>query len=218
MSQEPLSQAANMVARSELILLVASEIKERGWTQKQAATFFGVNQPRISDLVNGRVEKFTVDMLMNWLEKLGKDVSISVRPNVFASDEKIQLTLFVVGADNDRAVGEIGRIFGNDQNEYELSIVNVLEQPELARDERISATPCLVKSYPPPRVVLVGDFSATSIRWQLANAELAAVQNREFAADLRQASLDQREKSVSDREDRMEKAQDRMHKSEKPKL
>jgi predicted XRE-type DNA-binding protein len=52
------------------------EIQRRGWTQQQAATFFGVNQPRISDLVKGRIERFTVDMLVNWLEKLGKDVAL----------------------------------------------------------------------------------------------------------------------------------------------
>jgi predicted XRE-type DNA-binding protein len=198
-SNEPL-QAANMVARSELVLLVAHEIKQRGWTQQQAASFFGVSQPRISDLVNGRIEKFTVDMLMNWLEQLGKDVSVAVRPNIFQSNAAIQLTLYVVGNDNERILKEIARLFGNDSSKYEVEVVNVLEQPERARDERISATPCLVKNSPPPRVVLVGDFSPASVRWQLANNELTALQNRESAADLREAKLDQEEQRIAKRD------------------
>jgi predicted XRE-type DNA-binding protein len=190
------SNAANMVARSELVLLVAQEIKQRGWTQQQAASFFGVTQPRISDLVNGRIEKFTVDTLMNWLEMLGKDVSVAVRPNIFSSTQKMQLTLFVVGTDNERTVAEIGKLFGGDSSKYDLEVVNVLEEPERARDQRISATPCLVKEFPLPKVVLVGDFSATSVRWQLANAELSAIENRQVAADLREAKLDERERKL----------------------
>lgn len=196
-----------MVARSELVLLVAQEIKERGWTQQQAASFFGVTQPRISDLVNGRIEKFTVDTLMNWLEMLGKDVSVAVRPNIFASKHQMKLTLYVVGTDNHRTVAEIDKLFGGDSTKYELEVVNVLEEPERAREQRISATPCLVKEFPPPQVVLVGDFSATSVRWQLANAELAGLENRQIAADLREANLDDRERTAQEQEIRTRRDQ-----------
>jgi predicted XRE-type DNA-binding protein len=205
MSPDPY-QAANMVARSELMLLIAQEIKDRSWTQQQAASFFGVNQPRISDLVNGRLDKFTVDMLMNWLEKLGKDVSVAVRPNIFSASEKMSLTLFAVGVDNERTFAEINRLFGGDESRYELTVVNVLENPQLAREERISATPCLVKTFPPPRVVLIGDFSPTSVRWQLANAELVDAENRETAAVLREAKLDERERTSDERERRDERS------------
>jgi predicted XRE-type DNA-binding protein len=194
--EAPRTQAANMVARSELMLLLSQEIEKRDWTQQQAATHFGVTQPRISDLVNGRLEKFTVDMLMNWLEMLGKDVSVAVRPNIFSSPEKIKLTLFVVGTENDKVLAEVRRLFGEDESKYELAVVNVLESPEVARSERISATPCLVKTFPLPKVVLVGDLTPTSVRWQLANAESIEAQNRRDAADLREAKLDERERQA----------------------
>ena len=47
-------------------------------TQVEAATLFGVSQPRVSDLLCGRLDKFTVDTLVNWLSKLGKRVELVV--------------------------------------------------------------------------------------------------------------------------------------------
>ena len=204
MVDEKSPPAANMVARGELVLLVTAEIKERAWTQQQAAEFFGVTQPRISDLMTGRIEKFTVDTLMNWVELLGKDVSISVRPNVFNISEAMKFTLFVVGDDNIRVLTEINGLIGGDSRKHEIEVVNVLNDPERARAERISATPCLVREFPLPKLMLVGDFTRPSVRWQLSNAERSARDNRENAADLRQANLDQREKTIQKREDNHE--------------
>lgn len=69
------SFTANFLARAELIQAIQENIRQREWTQTEAAEFFGVTQPRISHLMQGRVEQFTVDMLMLWLEKSGKDMS-----------------------------------------------------------------------------------------------------------------------------------------------
>jgi len=73
------AEAVNLLARSELTYQLQQIIKARGWTQEEAAKFLGVKQPRISDLINRRIEKFTIDMLMTWLCKLGKDVSVLVK-------------------------------------------------------------------------------------------------------------------------------------------
>jgi predicted XRE-type DNA-binding protein len=44
----------------------------------EAAKLLGVSQPRLSDLYKGELEKFTIDILVKWLAKLGKQVTISV--------------------------------------------------------------------------------------------------------------------------------------------
>ena len=54
-------------------------IKERGWTQRLAAKEIGVQQPRVSDLLQGHIGEFSVDMLMSWLSKLGYDVHVTLK-------------------------------------------------------------------------------------------------------------------------------------------
>jgi len=60
------------------MLEIKSELNTRKMTQVEAATLFGVSQPRVSDLLCGRLEKFTLDTLINWLRKLGKRVDVAV--------------------------------------------------------------------------------------------------------------------------------------------
>lgn len=57
--------AASMRARSELIIELSELIKRRGMTQADAAKMFGVTQPRISDLMRGKVELFSLDALVD---------------------------------------------------------------------------------------------------------------------------------------------------------
>ena len=188
------------VIRSELMLALAEAIKQKGWTQTQAAEFLGAAQPRISDVVQGRVERFTADTLMGWLQKLGKDVSVLVRDNIFASAQVVRLTLYVCGSPNAAVLENIARMFGGIEERYELEIVDVLQNAERASKERISSTPCLIKEHPLPRVVLTGDLSAASVRWQLSVADRLAMDNRQAAQDLREAVLDQRERKQDVRE------------------
>jgi len=69
--------AQNLKIRSELMIQLEREILDRGLTQQQAAELLEVSQPRISDLVKGKIEKFSIDMLVNMLAAFGKDVSIN---------------------------------------------------------------------------------------------------------------------------------------------
>lgn len=71
-------EAANMLMRADLMLELDRYIREEGLSQRQAADFFGVHQPRINDLMNGRIEKFSVDVLLNMLQATGKRVRIAV--------------------------------------------------------------------------------------------------------------------------------------------
>jgi predicted XRE-type DNA-binding protein len=51
--------------------MIRDIIESRGWTQKEAAEKLTVTQPRVSDIVNGKIDKFTLDMLFSMLDKLG---------------------------------------------------------------------------------------------------------------------------------------------------
>ncbi len=72
-------EAANLVLRCELMDAVEKIIKENGWTQREAARTLGVHQPRISDLFQGHIDLFSVDTLVEWLDKLGKEVHLTVK-------------------------------------------------------------------------------------------------------------------------------------------
>jgi len=71
-------EAANLTARGVLMIAIEQRIKEEGWTQTDAAAHLHVTQPRISDLLNGKITKFSLDALVNMLPSVG--LTIQVRP------------------------------------------------------------------------------------------------------------------------------------------
>ncbi|NEP47910.1 MAG: XRE family transcriptional regulator [Moorea sp. SIO3C2] len=75
-------EAANLKIRADLMLDLCQYIRERGWTQEQAAEFWGETQPRISNLMNGEISRFSVDKLINMLAKAGRQVKVEVIPQV----------------------------------------------------------------------------------------------------------------------------------------
>ena len=60
-----------MAIKSKLAIILALHIQDQQWTQSEAAEVLGVTQPRISNLVNARIDKFSIDMLMDMLIKIG---------------------------------------------------------------------------------------------------------------------------------------------------
>lgn len=68
------------LAKSILIAKISRIIRYKKLTQTQVATILGVNQPRISSLLSGNLDLFSIDMLMNFLKSLGQDVEIMVKP------------------------------------------------------------------------------------------------------------------------------------------
>ena len=67
--------------RSDMMDAIIELIKHNRLTQKQAAELMGVAQPRISDLKRGKITKFSVDMLMGMLFKLGYKFKFSHTTN-----------------------------------------------------------------------------------------------------------------------------------------
>ncbi|MDT8377229.1 MAG: XRE family transcriptional regulator [Mariprofundaceae bacterium] len=64
-------QAANLRVRAELMQKISMIIKQSGWTQTEAATHCGITQPRMSDLLRGRVSRFSLDALVNIATAIG---------------------------------------------------------------------------------------------------------------------------------------------------
>lgn len=71
-------QAANLQVRSQLMQQIAAIVNTNDWTQAEAATRCGVTQPRINDLLRGRISRFSLDALVNIAAALGKRVNIEI--------------------------------------------------------------------------------------------------------------------------------------------
>jgi predicted XRE-type DNA-binding protein len=71
--------ADNLRVRSELMMSLTKLIESRGLTQTQAAKLLGVSQARISDLMRGKKQLFSVDGLIEMLGHAGAKVSIVVK-------------------------------------------------------------------------------------------------------------------------------------------
>ncbi len=72
-------QAANLRARSELMRQISAIVKESNWTQTEAAQRCGVTQPRMNDLLRGRVSRFSLDALVNIATAMGREVRFELQ-------------------------------------------------------------------------------------------------------------------------------------------
>ena len=75
----PPAEAENLKVRSDLMSALQNLMAERGLTQVQAAKLFGVAQPRVSDLCRDKIDRFTVDTLINMLARAGMRVRLQIR-------------------------------------------------------------------------------------------------------------------------------------------
>ena len=71
-------EAANLRTRAELMQQIAAIVEENGWTQVEAASRCGVTQPRMNDLLRGRVSRFSLDALVNIATAIGRRVHIEL--------------------------------------------------------------------------------------------------------------------------------------------
>jgi predicted XRE-type DNA-binding protein len=72
------AEAANLRVRAELMSRIAAMIEEGRWTQAEAAKRCGVTQPRINDLLRGRISRFSIDALVNIASALGRQVHLEL--------------------------------------------------------------------------------------------------------------------------------------------
>lgn len=72
--------AEEELLKSDLIAEIAYITRQRKLTQKEVAKIFGVDQPRISSLLRGRLDLFSVETLMHFLQALGQDIEVVIKP------------------------------------------------------------------------------------------------------------------------------------------
>lgn len=71
-------EAANLRLRSELMDKIVALIEAKNWTQLEAAKQCRVTQPRINDLLRGRISRFSLDALVNIASSLGQRVQVEL--------------------------------------------------------------------------------------------------------------------------------------------
>ena len=72
------AEATNLKIRADLILDLQKYIKQQKWTQQEAADFFNETQPRISNLMSGEIERFSIDKLVQMIAKTGMQIKVEV--------------------------------------------------------------------------------------------------------------------------------------------
>ncbi len=71
-------ESDKLTIKSYLMMQIESFIKKKGLTQEQAAKLMDVSRPRISDVKRGKIDKFTIDALVDMLCKAGLHVAVTV--------------------------------------------------------------------------------------------------------------------------------------------
>lgn len=73
------SESANLKLRAQLMRELETLIRRKRLTQSDAAELLGIQQSRVSDLVRGKIDRFSIDMLVKLLAKTGRRVEIKVK-------------------------------------------------------------------------------------------------------------------------------------------
>lgn len=76
--EDTAAAAENLKLRAALMMALEESIKNQGWTQAEAGQRLGVTQPRISDLMRGKIDLFSLDTLVNMAVAAGLHVELHV--------------------------------------------------------------------------------------------------------------------------------------------
>lgn len=74
-----IAELESLRIRTELMLSLRQYIQRNGWTVKEAASAFRQSSPRMQNLVNGEISRFSVEDLIHLLAKAGLSIEVSVR-------------------------------------------------------------------------------------------------------------------------------------------
>lgn len=72
-------QAANLQTRADLMRQITNIIEKNDWKQTEAAVHCGITQPRMNDLLRGRLSRFSLDALVNIATALGRQVRVTLK-------------------------------------------------------------------------------------------------------------------------------------------
>jgi predicted XRE-type DNA-binding protein len=73
--------------KSQLAIQIRRIIEDKGWTQAQAAEVLGVDQPKVSHLLRGRLAGFSVERLLTLVNRLGHNVEVHISQEEYAPEE-----------------------------------------------------------------------------------------------------------------------------------
>ena len=73
-------EAQNLLLRSQTMMAISCWYKESGLTQVQAARILGMTQPRLNQLLKGKIGEFSLDALVNMATRAGMRVGLTIRP------------------------------------------------------------------------------------------------------------------------------------------
>jgi predicted XRE-type DNA-binding protein len=93
-----LPDAEEHLAKAELLLVVRRIVKSRGWTQRKAAKVMGIAESDMSDLMRGRLARFSQDRLSLLLTRLDMDVQIRISPKKPSARAGGRISVKMVGA------------------------------------------------------------------------------------------------------------------------
>ncbi|HEX9783419.1 MAG TPA: helix-turn-helix transcriptional regulator [Opitutaceae bacterium] len=77
----PAEEAEHLLIRADLLIQLQKVLAARGLTQAKAAKLLRVTQPRVSDLLRGRIDLFSTDSLIDMLARLGVHVRFVLKPS-----------------------------------------------------------------------------------------------------------------------------------------
>ncbi len=77
-------EAANLRIRTILMVEIEQYVRKNRLTQKEAARRLGVTQPRLSNILRGKIEEFSIDALVTMLASAGLNVDIRIKPSAAA--------------------------------------------------------------------------------------------------------------------------------------
>lgn len=89
-----LPDAEERLLKAQLAAQIRRFIEEKGWTQSKAAEVIGLDQPKVSNLLRGRLAGFSVDRLLNILNRLGHNIEVRISAREY--DPKKAQTLVTV--------------------------------------------------------------------------------------------------------------------------
>lgn len=85
-------EANELQTRADLMIVIREIVQEKNWKQVDVAEKLGLTQPRVSDLLNGKIDKFSIDLLMTCLFRLG----YRFKPSY--NDHKLTMSVQAAGA------------------------------------------------------------------------------------------------------------------------
>lgn len=72
-------EARALERRANLMQLIQDKIEKGKWSQPEVAKMLGITRPRVSDLMRGKLSKFSLDTLLTFVERMGDEVHIDIR-------------------------------------------------------------------------------------------------------------------------------------------